>query len=68
MKLMNLMEMIMKWSKQNLIKDLEALCESFIKLIASAIDAKSPYTGGHCALLIAISTFFFKSLGIFLSN
>ena len=24
------------------------LLESFIKLIASAIDAKSPYTGGHC--------------------
>ncbi|HJL73905.1 MAG TPA: HD domain-containing phosphohydrolase, partial [Candidatus Marinimicrobia bacterium] len=23
--------------------------ESFIKLIASAIDAKSPYTGGHCS-------------------
>ena len=22
--------------------------ESFIKLIASAIDEKSPYTGGHC--------------------
>ena len=31
-----------------LIKDLENLFESFIKLIASAIDAKSPYTGGHC--------------------
>jgi HD-GYP domain-containing protein (c-di-GMP phosphodiesterase class II) len=24
------------------------LLESFIKLIAAAIDAKSPYTGGHC--------------------
>jgi len=24
------------------------LMDSFIKLIASAIDAKSPYTGGHC--------------------
>ena len=24
------------------------LLDSFIKLIASAIDAKSPYTGGHC--------------------
>jgi HD-GYP domain-containing protein (c-di-GMP phosphodiesterase class II) len=34
---------------KNLIKDLENLFESFIKLIASAIDAKSPYTGGHCA-------------------
>ncbi|MDF1748410.1 MAG: GAF domain-containing protein [Alphaproteobacteria bacterium] len=25
------------------------LFESFIQMIASAIDAKSPYTGGHCA-------------------
>jgi hypothetical protein len=25
-----------------------ALLDSFIKLIAGAIDAKSPYTGGHC--------------------
>ena len=26
----------------------EALLDAFIKLIAGAIDAKSPYTGGHC--------------------
>jgi HD-GYP domain-containing protein (c-di-GMP phosphodiesterase class II) len=26
----------------------EALLNAFIKLIAGAIDAKSPYTGGHC--------------------
>jgi HD-GYP domain-containing protein (c-di-GMP phosphodiesterase class II)/HAMP domain-containing protein len=26
----------------------EALLNSFIKLIAGAIDSKSPYTGGHC--------------------
>ncbi len=30
-----------------LIHDLQNLFESFIKMIASAIDAKSPYTGGH---------------------
>ncbi len=30
-----------------LINDLRNLLESFIKSIASAIDAKSPYTGGH---------------------
>jgi len=36
-------------TNKNLIRDLEVLFESFIKLIASAIDAKSPYTGGHCA-------------------
>jgi HD-GYP domain-containing protein (c-di-GMP phosphodiesterase class II) len=31
-----------------LLKSQKALLEAFIKLIASAIDAKSPYTGGHC--------------------
>ncbi|MEE8335976.1 MAG: HD domain-containing phosphohydrolase [Candidatus Neomarinimicrobiota bacterium] len=36
-------------TNKNLIRDLENLFESFIKLIASAIDSKSPYTGGHCA-------------------
>ncbi|MBU1064410.1 GAF domain-containing protein [bacterium] len=30
-----------------LIHDLELLLESFIQVIASAIDEKSPYTGGH---------------------
>jgi HD-GYP domain-containing protein (c-di-GMP phosphodiesterase class II) len=31
-----------------LINQLESLFESFIALINSAIDEKSPYTGGHC--------------------
>ena len=31
-----------------LIAQLEALFEAFIKLIDTAIDEKSPYTGGHC--------------------
>ncbi|MGZ8229560.1 MAG: HD domain-containing phosphohydrolase [Burkholderiales bacterium] len=31
-----------------LINHLEELFESFIKVINSAIDDKSPYTGGHC--------------------
>jgi HD-GYP domain-containing protein (c-di-GMP phosphodiesterase class II) len=31
-----------------LISQLEQLFESFINLINSAIDEKSPYTGGHC--------------------
>ncbi len=35
-------------TKQALIKQLEALFESFITLINTAIDEKSPYTGGHC--------------------
>ena len=35
-------------TKQNLINDLEAMFESMIHLVATAIDDKSPYTGGHC--------------------
>ncbi len=35
-------------TNQKLISDLKALFESFIQAIASAIDDKSPYTGGHC--------------------
>ena len=34
---------------QMLIEAQARLMDSFIKLIAGAIDAKSPYTGGHCA-------------------
>lgn len=33
---------------RKMLKMQKDLLESFIKLIASAIDAKSPYTGGHC--------------------
>ncbi|MBW2732910.1 MAG: GAF domain-containing protein [Deltaproteobacteria bacterium] len=33
---------------QLLLDGQKRLLESFIRLIASAIDAKSPYTGGHC--------------------
>ena len=33
---------------QQLIDAQKALLDSFIELIAGAIDAKSPYTGGHC--------------------
>ena len=35
-------------SNRLLITQLEALFESFVKLINVAIDEKSPYTGGHC--------------------
>lgn len=35
-------------SNHRLIEGLKRLFESFIKLIADAIDEKSPYTGGHC--------------------
>jgi len=33
---------------RQLLKMQKKLLQSFIELIASAIDAKSPYTGGHC--------------------
>ncbi len=33
---------------QNLIEAQKQLMDALIKLIAGAIDAKSPYTGGHC--------------------
>ncbi|UCC56153.1 MAG: hypothetical protein JSU75_12655, partial [Gammaproteobacteria bacterium] len=33
----------------------EALLDSFIKLIAGAIDSKSPYTGGHCQRIPVIT-------------
>jgi len=36
-------------SNRRLILQMEELFESFIKLINTAIDDKSPYTGGHCA-------------------
>jgi HD-GYP domain-containing protein (c-di-GMP phosphodiesterase class II) len=35
-------------TQKRLIQELQVLFESFIKMIASAIDDKSPYTGGHC--------------------
>ncbi|MBF0134963.1 MAG: GAF domain-containing protein [Magnetococcus sp. DMHC-1] len=35
-------------TNQRLITDLKKLFESFIQSIATAIDEKSPYTGGHC--------------------
>ncbi|MBF0195832.1 MAG: GAF domain-containing protein [Magnetococcales bacterium] len=38
----------MTLDNQLLIKAQKELFDSFIRLIASAIDAKSPYTGGHC--------------------
>jgi len=33
---------------RSLIRQQKALFDAFIRLIAGAIDAKSPYTGGHC--------------------
>ncbi|OGS96405.1 MAG: phosphohydrolase [Gallionellales bacterium RIFCSPLOWO2_02_FULL_57_47] len=36
-------------TNRHLINQLEDLFEAFIQLINTAIDDKSPYTGGHCA-------------------
>jgi HD-GYP domain-containing protein (c-di-GMP phosphodiesterase class II) len=38
-----------------LIESQKRLLESFIELIASAIDAKSPYTGAHCQRVPALA-------------
>ncbi len=35
-------------TNKRLVAELRNLFEAFIKLIATAIDKKSPYTGGHC--------------------
>lgn len=40
---------------QSLIEAQRKLLESFIRVIAHAIDAKSPYTGGHCARVPTIT-------------
>lgn len=36
-------------TNRRLIKQMEELFEAFIQMINTAIDDKSPYTGGHCA-------------------
>ena len=42
-------------SNNRLIHNLEALMESFIRAIATAIDEKSPYTGGHVRRVAALT-------------
>ncbi len=42
-------------SNRRLIQQLESLFESFVGLINTAIDDKSPYTGGHCARVPALT-------------
>ncbi len=41
---------------QDLLRAQKQLLESFIKLVAGAIDAKSPYTGGHCQRVPELAT------------
>ncbi len=42
-------------TNRHLIDQLEELFESFIQLINTAIDDKSPYTGGHCERVPALT-------------
>ncbi len=42
-------------TNRRLIKQMENLFESFINLINTAIDDKSPYTGGHCQRVPALT-------------
>ena len=42
-------------TNRHLINQLEVLFESFIALINTAIDEKSPYTGGHCQRVPALT-------------
>ena len=42
-------------TNKSLVEVLKVLFESFIKLIATAIDKKSEYTGGHCARVPVIT-------------
>jgi len=43
-------------TNRNLIDGQKKLFDSFIQLIAGAIDEKSPYTGGHCRRVPVITT------------
>lgn len=42
-------------TKEQLIRDMKRLIDSLIQVIAEAIDRKSPYTGGHCRRVPAIT-------------
>lgn len=49
-------------SNFQLINDLRHLLEKFIEIIASAIDDKSPYTGGHCRRVPEIASLIAEGL------
>ena len=46
---------LMKTRIKRLLQQQRNLFDNFTKLIAAAIDAKSPYTGGHCARVPVIA-------------
>lgn len=47
--------LLMKTKIRGLLEQQRKLFDDFTKLIAGAIDAKSPYTGGHCARVPVIA-------------
>jgi HD-GYP domain-containing protein (c-di-GMP phosphodiesterase class II) len=47
---------------RNLLDGQRELLESFIMMIAGAIDAKSPYTGGHCERVPVLTEMLTRSL------
>lgn len=47
---------------QALLEDQRNLLDAFIRLIAEAIDAKSPYTGGHCERVPVLTEMVVRSL------
>ncbi len=47
---------------QELLEGQRNLLEAFIKLLAEAIDAKSPYTGDHCERVPVLAEMFVESL------
>lgn len=46
----------MALNNQQLLESQEKLLDSLIQIMASAIDAKSPYTGGHCERVPELAT------------
>jgi HD-GYP domain-containing protein (c-di-GMP phosphodiesterase class II)/phosphoribosyl 1,2-cyclic phosphodiesterase len=49
-------------TNRTLLDDLENLLNSFVKSIATAIDEKSPYTGGHISRVAEIATMFIDAI------
>ncbi|MEY4736029.1 MAG: hypothetical protein RL302_348 [Pseudomonadota bacterium] len=51
-------------TNRNLISQLEGLFESFISVINIAIDEKSPYTGGHCERVPALTMMLAEAVNV----
>ncbi|HBZ56601.1 MAG TPA: metal-dependent phosphohydrolase [Syntrophobacteraceae bacterium] len=49
-------------SNAQLIQNLKDLFQSFIKSIATAVDEKSPYTGGHIRRVVELSTLILRHI------